>query len=514
MKNSTSLKSKAETPKTPGGISKSLLTPCRRVGLSRNWRKTVASPFNSPLANSQVEQSSESRKRKEILEDTPRNDSQEEENIGTPVRKVVVPRHKKSKTFLKSISNIEDDCFQPELESPVPSGKVEECKSKNEIVECPKLVATPVRLKSKSKSRSSLKISDNEAYKDTESKASGRDTDAKESPLESVNTPISLKSKSRIKRVSPKINSSPKDINTNSICPTDNKVRLVEDTNNMQIETTSTKINKDLNNTENDITNKDKTSPNNLTKECFVVIQNKIFKKQLQENEIKGKTDDKVNTVSQALFNDSDSDDVPLNNLTKSEILCDNSSKIDDDDFASQPKLKKTKSKTTQKEKSTIQPKSTLTSKESLKPHKPQVTATSQSSIDDDDDFFEKKKTIIIRKSYDKVVKPLKAKSTGSITQKDVEDLKARIETKKKMLLAKSMTDTKELRELIKKWQKGCQDALLELMDLMKNKCPDQHMEYSQILQSLKIPASLVGYDSDNDCFVTPEDENIILSHL
>lgn len=527
MKNASLLKSKPETPKTPGGISKSLLTPCRRVGLSRNWRKSIASPFNSPLASTESEQDNiETRKRKESLEETPQMteniDSAElSENVGTPTRKMEMPRRKKSKTLLHSIIKTAEDGSQPQ--SPNPEKTEEECVAGNEIKEfviksveagAPKVVSvgdsTPVRLKSECKENAKVNADDNNVMPEV------------------VSTPLRLKSKSKSKKnISPKIYSRVKETDTNPISTNaikevmdiktehlENSNKLIENKLTQKTNITDTEK-ENLDNIESKNKDRKVKSPNNLTKECVVVIQKKIFKKELKANELLDKN--KQNTVSQALFNDSDSDEVPLNCLNKTENINNivETITIDDDDFTtSKPKAKKpapksANEKTFPKVKTTSKSSSKDTKTVNVQEHK----TLSQSSIDDDD-FFEKKRTIIVRKSYDKVIKPLKAKSTGSITQKDIEDLKARIETKKKMLLAQSMTDTKELRELIKKWQKGCQDALMELMDLMKNKCPDQNMEYSQILRTLKIPATLVGYDSDNDCFVTPDDENIILSHI
>lgn len=473
MRNSSSLKSKAETPKTPGGISKSLLTPCRRLGLSRNWRKSIASPFNSPLASTETKQDNvESRKRKESLEVTPQrteNICDEPDNVGTPIRKVELPRRKKSKTLLKSITKAEDDSSEPE---PLTPNEDDESRPKDIVMEnvkteVQKVISTPVRLRSKG----------NEITKE---KVDNVNIECK------VSIPASL---SMCKKMSHKsIVSSTKIIENKP----SQKTETIEKADNIANKSKEKKL----------------ESPNKLTKECIVVIQKKIFKNQLKDNKMAIDKIDEPKHTSQALFIDSDSDDVPLNclNRTEDETIVVH----DDDNFATnKPKLKETSSDKSIKEKPA------KTSKDKKAIVKVQIHyPPSQCSIDDNDDFVEKKRTIVVRKSYDKVIKPLKAKSTGSITQKDIEDLKARIETKKKMLLAKSMTETKELRELIKKWQKGCQDALMELMDLMKKKCPEENMEYSQILQTLKIPGNLVGYDSDNDCFVTPDEENIILSHI
>lgn len=501
MENASSLKTKPETPKTPGGISKSLLTPCRRVGLSRNWRKSVASPFNSPLASLEAKQDNVvTRKRKETLEETPTmiGNGENPDNVGTPTRRVELPRKKKSKMLLISINKTAEDDY-----SQLPEKTVE----KSDIESLPRDIVMKTSKAEASKVPSPVPLIDI-------SKVSSQ-----EDIVPDVSTPVRLKSKSiSKKKKSPKSYTKAKETEKSKDDSTKSNNEMIdiekenlESTNKLAKSTDS-----EINNTD-EIESKNKkkeNSPNNLTKECIVVIQKKIFKNQLKDKLIKNKSDNQQ--TSQALFNDSDSDDVPLNCVNKAKNYEVETITIDDDDeFATN---KNTQKKTTSNKYLNAKPstntkanaKESIKTTQNIKIH----NKPSQSSIDDDDEFFEKKRTIVVRKTYDKVIKPLKAKSTGSITQKDIEDLKARIETKKKMLLAKSMTDTKELRELIKKWQKGCQDALMELMDLMKTKCPEQNMEYSQILQTLKIPSNLVGYDSDNDCFVTPDDQNIILSHI
>ncbi|XP_026729298.1 gelsolin-related protein of 125 kDa-like [Trichoplusia ni] len=489
MKNVSSLKSNnTNSPKTPGGISKSLLTPCRRVGLSRNWRKSGPSPFISPVTSSveAQEEKSEGRKRKErVLEDsnenlsiTPNvarketNDDQLCDTENTPSRNVEVPRRKKSKTLLTAINKSQED-IDNISEVTITNSKIENnieiSKVKEDLIT--EVVSTPVRTKSK-KSK-------------------------KQSPSSKRN---SKEEKVKLKQKLP----------DNSLQATD-----ILHGKPVEIEEPIYKI-------------KEK-SPNDLRKECIVVIQRKIFKKieynENDEQNSKSSKNKSEKSSSQALF-DSDSDDLPLNQISNKDMEKSdtgykqneniNKTKInkedEDDDFidkekpkkvivvpkAKSPKIQKTKSSKTKVEKA----------KEKPKP-------LSQSSCDEDDDF-DNKKTIIVRKTYDKVVKPSKAKSTGSITQNDIDELRARIEAKKKLLLAKSINpDTEELRTLIKKWQKGCQDALIELLDLMKTKFHDkQDMDYSEMLKTLKIPPLLVGYDSKNDCFNTPDDASIILGQF
>ncbi|KAM3957257.1 LOW QUALITY PROTEIN: uncharacterized protein ACR2FA_008735 [Aphomia sociella] len=437
MKNISSIKSKntADSPKTPGGISKSLLTPCRRVGLSRNWKRGP-SPFVSPLSSKTDERpEKEPRKRKDRdkevrnVNSTSVSDENVESNVSkdnistTPTRNIDSPRRKRSKTILSSISNGNSNTYLGIDEKSQNVEEASEAKLEEDVVnlgskEDETVKVTPLCRKSKSK-----KVL---------------------SPLKSPKLDI---------KVDPSLNETCGDFIIK------NEVR-----------------------TQENFLKASNRSPENLTKECIVVIQKKIFKKNL-------KKDIDVKSTSQTLF-DSDSDDVPLCDLNKiiksqNEVQPEVSNLDEDDDFEPTNKIK---------------------------------MPSSQSSCndDDDDDDFEtnNKRTILIRKTYEKVPKPVKAKSTGSITQKDIDELKSRIEIKKKLLLAKAMTkDTEELRDLVKKWQKGCQDALMELMELMKTKFPDrQNMEYTEMLQLLKIPASLVGYDSENDCFVTPDDSTIILS--
>lgn len=487
MKNVSTLKSsKTDSPKTPGGISRSLLTPCRRVGLSRNFRKSGASPFQSPLSSkAEVKpEKVESRKRKESLEETLQTPENADEygttpSIQTPSRKVELPRRKKSKTLLASINKGSEESGPSPEEVPLASS-----------VPCKSTEADKIHDES-NKDMSSISI-------DLENIRKLHNANSKQ-----VVTPLRLKSRTKIKKDITPFNTISKQ-STNDLEKEKSAINTISVTESNEQEQPK------------------KNSPNNLTKECIVVIQKKIFKKELKDKQKSPNSKEKHRAsspktkeiVSQAVF-DSDSDDVPLNCLDKdtdTKLTALNAIDEDDPDFAaSKTKLSKPV-KTKSKMKSPATNIKSSSKVVEVEIHKP---PDSQDS-DDDEDFYEKRRTILIKKSYDKVTKPHKAKSTGSITQKDIDDLKARIETKKKMLLARAMTeDTKELRDLIKKWQKGCQDALMELMDLMKSKFPDkQNMDYSEILQTLKIPTSLVGYDSDNDCFLTPDDESIILAKV
>lgn len=489
MKNVSSLKSNiTNSPKTPGGISKSLLTPCRRVGLSRNWRNKGPSPFISPLATSTEVQEEKpvTRKRKEcILEDnvekTPESTVEENDKLDdistdinkTPARNVEVPRRKKSKTLLLAINKSEVDTnTQPSA--------TDEIRLK-EVIE-------------NSSVRKDIQNTEN---------------------IEVVSTPVRSKSKKGKKR-SPalKCRSAKINLNKSDEC---NEVNIYN-TDQTPKEPTETLY-----------TVKEK-SPNDLRKECIVVIQRKIFKKvdnpEVVPQGIKGDTDNNQKSSLQALF-DSDSDEVPLiqlNNKDTTKPTLENVHKHtttkletkkysnEDDDFIDKStKIHVNTVKETKSPKNKLKINKNIKMKEEAV--KVQPKPSSQSSFDEDDDDFDNKKTILIRKTYEKVTMPLKAKSTGSITQKDIDELKARIEAKKKLLLAKSITpDTEELRTLIKKWQKGCQDALMELLELMKTKFHDkQDMDYSEMLKTLKIPPSLVGYDSENDCFNSPDDASVIL---
>ncbi|XP_035441837.2 uncharacterized protein DDB_G0284459 [Spodoptera frugiperda] len=499
MKNVSSIKSdSANSPKTPGGISKSLLTPCRRVGLSRNWRNKGPSPFISPLSGSTPtlrEVNNDTRKRKSLVlddnvEKTPEvsdvdNTSeslmeQTSEIDKTPSRNVQLPRKKKSKTLLSAINRSQEDV----------SANLEETNETSAIV----------------------------VKEDTSKDINVQNIEN----IEEVSTPVRTKSK-KSKKQSPRLKALSKN-NKNLDSASGECGNETDQTNDIKIPVETEKCD-DSKDTEYKIKER---SPNDLRKECIVVIQRKIFKKTEDSHKDTKKIEEKQDTsTSQALF-DSDSDEIPLNELNSSKTKPEKANKeqkkpikenvvdiTEDDDFVD----KSTKVNVSKvKEKETKSPKHKLKTNKplKLKPEKvkPQPKPSSQSSYDDDDDDFDtNKKTIIIRKTYEKVGKPLKAKSTGSITQQDIDELKARIETKKKLLLAQSINpETAELRNLIKKWQKGCQNALMELLELMKTKFHDkQDMDYAEMLRTLKIPPSLVGYDAENDCFNEPSDASIIL---
>lgn len=499
MKNVALLQStKTESPKTPGGISKSLLTPCRRVGLSRNWKKAGSSPFISPVHGSTQnnfevkDEKKYTRKRKEPVTENENEDLQEE-TLGTTI---------------ESVLNADEGCIT--VSSTVPRD----------------IDSTPTRRVALPRKKKSKLLAD----KDKKSNCKSPLKEVLEKPKE---TDCAEHRKDIVKPI----------IDTlSTTCPTSSSIpKTCTSTKDIEV-----KENTDTLKCNNEEESMNQRCPINLTKECVVVIQKKIFKtdsKDLQTiqkdgmdlnhldciNKTVNTKSDK--TVSQTL-SDSDSDDAPLCNLNKKEtengepnLECQKQPEIinliEDDDFTGTKIVKV--AKLVDKNTSTGGLRSGKVRKQKvskpvqkiIKTTMDSKTASQNSFEDDDDDFeFEAKRTILIRKTYDKVSKPVKAKTTGSITQKDIDDLKARIEIKKKVLLAKAMTEeTRELRDLIKKWQKGCQDALAELMDLMKTKCPDkQHMDYSEILQMLKIPSNLVGYNAEDDCFNTPDDASIVLS--
>lgn len=504
MKNVTLLQStKTESPKTPGGISKSLLTPCRRVGLSRNWKKAGPSPFVSPVPGStqnnfelKVEKK-HTRKRKEPVPDDGNEDLQE----GTP-----------------STTNESEGILNTDESDIAVSSTVH-----RDIESTPtRHVALPRKKKSRMFAESKAKKSNNKSpLKEVQSTDHKSDeTDCTEHNKESVKPVI---------------------VTLPTTCETSLSVsEKCISTKDMEVKENINALK--CNNKEEKLTRK---SPNNLTKECVVVIQKKIFKtekKDLQTVEKKVTDVSNLGGINRTVNikdDKTDSDDVPLCNLNKKENenvkanlepqkQSETINLIEDDDFTASKTVNF--AKLVDKNTSTSGLRSGKVRKQNLKQnrteskHAQKITKTSmdsktasQNSFEDDDDFeFETKRTILIRKTYDKVSKPVKAKTTGSITQKDIDDLKARIEVKKKVLLSKAMTEeTRELRDLIKKWQKGCQDALAELMDLMKTKCPDKrHMDYSEMLQMLKIPSDLVGYNAELDCFNTPDDASIVLSEF
>nr|XP_026494536.1 uncharacterized protein LOC113399590 [Vanessa tameamea] len=449
---------KSESPKTPGGISKSLLTPCRRVGLSRNWRKSGPSPFISPLSGSESnvepkqEQSTKKRKfpaEEESLQEDPNVECIDAHtSCNTPRTNVInrsrnfLPR-KKSKTLLLA----------------------KECEEENETV--------PQKSNITSDEKS-----------------------------DSVKLEVEL--------------DSPKNINVSKLSRTISKNKLKV----LNCESNNTEAAVEINNSQNTKVEYKQKSPDNLTKECIVVIQKKLFKSSIDKIDACDKLKPVENISRTQVLFDSDSDDTPLINLNKEQnqtsvLINDNGDELQENKKTVKKLQHKTTSTTELKTNSKIKPKS-KTTKNKTKPKEVKylVQSSQQSDDFDDDDFVSDKRTILIKKSYDKITKPSKSKSTGSITQKDIDELKGRIEMKKNLLLAKAMTnETDELRSLIKKWQKGCQNALTELLELMKTKMPDrQNMDTSEILQLLKIPQDLVGYDSENDIFNTPDDGNIVLS--
>lgn len=509
-------------PKTPGGISKSLLTPCRRVGLSRNWKKGGVSPFISPLSsNKKIED-------RKGASDTPEDNSKNihcNSSIDTSNKtdtSVTKPLRKRSRTLLTALNENNDQsatsaapCLENEqqveniISTPKEKRENEEQQETNQND-----VSTPVSHLSKGK-RKSFKYKTNQ--KDQQQDENVTLESPNELKLSRTKSMNESKEKIKNKTGNDNIESKCKMQVSNENCAENQSKKIsshLESTPQFEFNSCSGRpiINGSCNINTSDIKEKKKiSSPNDLSKECIVVLQNNLFKG-LHKNETIAqttKTSKNDKKTSQTLF---DSDDEPLINLNKEKHLLDN---YDDVDFIERkPKLPKLceEIKDTQ---------NTSSGSQKTKNKTPNMTSKINSQIkdlsDDDEDFdLGSKKTIIIRKTYDKVMKPSKAKSTGSITQKDIDDLKLRIESKKKQLLAKSMTeDTKELRDLIKRWQKGCQDALLELMNLIKMKCPDKsNMDYTEILKALKIPVNLVGYDAENDCFVTPDDESIIMASI
>ncbi|XP_046972902.1 myb-like protein X, partial [Vanessa cardui] len=471
---------KSESPKTPGGISKSLLTPCRRVGLSRNWRKSGPSPFISPLSGTEssveAKQEKSTKKRKFLAE---------EEEVSQDI-------------------NVE--CIEAGTSCNTPRANVIN-RSRN------------ILPRKKSKTLLLAKECDEENEKVAQISAINNDETTDSTKLE-----VNPDSPKNITTNDERVDSTKFDVNTD--CPKNIKVsKLSRATSKnkskiLNCESNDTEAAVEKSNRRNTIAECKQKSPDNLAKECFVVIQKKLFKSSIDKIDTCDKLKPAQNScITQVLF-DSDSDDTPLINSNKEQNQSSIQKNDDDDEFQENKKpIKKLQHKTTSttelKTNSNVKPKPKTTKKKTKSKEVEYHVQSSQYSNDfDDDDFVSDKRTILIKKSYDKIAKPSKSKSTGSITQKDIDELKARIEMKKNMLLAKAMTnETDELRSLIKKWQKGCQNALTELLELMKTKMPDrQNMDTSEILQLLKIPPDLVGYDSENDIFNTPDDANIVLS--
>ncbi|CAH2059006.1 unnamed protein product, partial [Iphiclides podalirius] len=495
MKNVDEKSKERDSPKTPGGISKSLLTPIRRLGLSRKWKRSGTSPFVSPLASNVVKsnenepENTRSRKRKlctaeenENVPLSPVSDNKNLDNIqitstppavpvnteNTPIRRVAITR-KKCESFISSL-----------VDTKTTDGSASTKKQNNS------------------------ELLEKQSLNNFSTKAQIENTASKGK----TNNVIVSRNKSLKKGVL-EVSRDMKQTEARSITNEESDGYLRDD--------------------ELGITKSEPKVPN-LSKECIVVIQKRILKPVREENyTANNSATNKDNSISQVLF-DSDSDDTPLSHLNKTDTKqkCEIIDKETlDGDFIDTKIDNTAKEELTTKEASSSNHKRHAsktvieTKKHNKKPNHKQrseqilVGKSSQklNDFDDDDDDFEfNRKTILVRKSYDKVVKPSKSKSTGSITQKDIDELKARIEMKKKLLIAKAMSnDTEELRSLIKKWQKGCQEALMELLDLMKEKLPDHsNMNYSYILEMLKIPPSLVGYDEENECFNTPDDNSIL----
>ncbi|CAH2236750.1 jg19305 [Pararge aegeria aegeria] len=524
--NSSMKTTNSDSPKTPGGISKSLLTPCRRVGLSRKWKKSGVSPFISPLSsassNKEVKLDNQIKKRKRCNAEVEETDTGDEScgEIGSDI-----------------CNTPKIDIDRTPTRSSLPRKKSKTIITAQEAKKCQEEVDTVPQSISEL-NNINIKSHDDNLQQDSIKQISN----VIHLITDDENVQQDEKQVSKVSKLSRK----------NS-----KKAKITVESGKTE-QTINSNIIENFEKNENQLQNKDiskEKSPNNLTKECIVVIQKKIFKtikdithKNITSTENIKESVPTVQSGSQTLF-DSDSDDVPLSNFNtmvgsiktdkvieeitiypketedRSDLLKQNShnimdlttKEIDDNDFIEKKKVnikrvEKTTSTTGLKNKAREKPKTTKLQIKS----KPKPLTQSSNSFDDDDDFdYGKSKTILIKRTYDKVTKPLKMKSTGSITQKDIDDLKARIESKKNLLLAKAMTnETKELRDLIKKWQLGCQTALNELLHLMKQKMPDQNMEHSELLQMLKIPPDLVGYDSDSECFNTPDDTTVILSAL
>ncbi|XP_023944284.2 cylicin-1-like [Bicyclus anynana] len=527
-----------DSPKTPGGISKSYLTPCRRVGLSRKWKKGGVSPFISPLssANSEKEspcssQNHPSRKRKKICDNE------------------VVEKNIEDESSVEIV----DNCNTPKVNVDRTPTRALLLRKKSKCIITPQKCQEEVENIPQSISELIKNVSNDNLPKDTHMKINAVSNITDDENIE--------KETKKVSKVSKLSRSNSK--NSNKLQIVESPMKNITEPIKREEFTETSDIGKNLEGTHNklDFKSKEVKCPNNLSKECVIVLQRKIFKS------IKNTNNDKLlsskhikeniqtqKPASQTLF-DSDSDDVPLSdfNKTKTDNFIDikndnqkdnntivekrtqnkidkndcieniqntknlrNVSHCDDDDFIDKKtvnvrKVKKTTCTTGLKIKAKEQPYKT---KLQLK-QEPKLSSQSSNSIDSDDDFdYSKTKTILIKRTYDKVAKPVKAKSTGSITQKDIDDIKARIESKKTLLLAKAMVnESKELRDLIKKWRLGCQKALMDLLDLMKVKL-EKNVEYSELLDMLNIPPDLVGYNSDNDCFNTPDDASVILSAL
>lgn len=428
----------SETPKTPGGISKTLLTPCRRVGLSRKWKKSCTSPFISPL---NIETGS-----------TPRTETKRSAE--------------KRKQIPHDIENIDEQIVNNDPDNIV-----------TEDSECDNVITTPsrpVQLPRRKKSRISVVINATE--------------NTPEHATETLHNTVDIDDKSD--KLLAKASESKSQISSNV---TENSVSqdiISDDTS---------KVKDNIEETEEPV-----------VKLAVKKTSKKATKKKSGELSIKGIDSVSIlklhNSVSQNLF-DTVTDVTPLSDIAKlnnvtndlpSEQVSFNKIKVAivknfEDKKTSTGDLKK---HVTQKFKKDLV-EATLGNENNLS----QISIISLS--DEDDDFDLEKKTILVRRSYNKTAKPIKCKSTGSITQKDIDKLRKRIEMKKQQLRAKTNTaETKDLTDLIKKWRKGSHDALNELMELMKLKMPDKHnMDLSELLEMLKIPPDLIGYDVEHDCY-------------
>ncbi|XP_013165573.1 PREDICTED: uncharacterized protein LOC106116330 [Papilio xuthus] len=426
-----------DSPKTPGGISKSHLTSIRRLGLSRKWKNSGVSPFVSPLASNNLTK--------------PVDNSQEEPK--TRKRKL---RLDDENTDLSPVDNDKNEMNDIVITPPV-------CKKLPNTND-----STPIRKATRKRTRTI-------PYKDEESAIIVKTI--QEQNVNEINVSKSCEEKQ----------------SSQGIQPTHNSIQAIDvvEKNEEISETENIPINNIEGSKLNETSNK---LPSKLVKECIVVIQNKILKKNGEKTILKPE-----------ILSDSDNEDIPLSHFNKITSKNNNS----DCDFKNKETKKKTKSKSSKNSLSTNNHKEIKGNKEQIK-----SSQSSNSFSDEDDDFQLNKKTIFLPKHKDKITKPVKAKSTGSITQKDIDELKARIEMKKQLLFAKAQSkDTEEVRGLIKKWRKGCQDALMELLVLMKKNLPDRSdMNYANILEMLKIPASYVGYDPENDCFSTPDDNSVLAS--
>ncbi|GBP93228.1 hypothetical protein EVAR_90139_1 [Eumeta japonica] len=421
------------TSKTPGGISKSFLTPCRRLGLSRKW-KSGSSPFISPLSQN-VD-----------------NENKTPENL--------LNKKKPTKRL--------HDAENTEVKKLVERGDFESDTVNNDSI-----VSTPIRGSSFSRRKKSKSSLESITHENEREKYNSSQTPTEDELVDDkVNIDCNTESKLHyFQELKSKVPSSGNSL-TRSHSPESTLIKS-----------------------------------GNLSKDCIVVIEKQFLG-----------TDNVCSTLNKVQSDvKHDDEDIPLSRIKK---INKSNSKIESDDCndfcEKNPNviLKVTKLEDKKTSTSDLNENKRKNRKEKAKPLITTVVDDQLSSQksnlvhdDDDDDDFDlmSKKTILIKKTYNKT-KLSRAKSTGSITQKDIDELKARIEAKQRLLIAKTnSSEFEELRALIKKWQKGCQEALAELLDLMKKKIPEnQLMNYSELLKTLNIPPSLAGYDEENDCFFSP----------